>query len=115
MSNVSNVILCYSCTDRYYIKDDKRGMIQHINDFFDKEGVKGLVSVDDNHILPKGWYGGTKYLETEILIGSFNYLRERVFIDHLASLDWKIPDCVQLIIKREHGYKFEFVNIFEEK
>lgn len=93
MSNVSNCILIYSVVDAFIGPS-----LDDINSFFD---CKGFVSVNDVS-LPVGWYGGDKVLEINILIGAFNYLDERGFIEHLRKLEWKVPESVRFIIKREH-------------
>ena len=101
MSVVDNCILSFNICEN---EDEK---IIQVNSFFNH---RGFISVE-NESLPTGWYGGTKMLETPLFVAAFNYFSEGLFINHLKTLNWKYPEEVQLIIKRQDDDTFSIVNI----
>lgn len=103
MSLVDNCILSFSICE-----DDEK--IIEVNSFFNVELQKPFVDVDAN-FLPTGWYGGSKMLETPLFIAAFNYFPESEFINHLKTLNWKYPEDVQLIIKRQDDSIFSIINV----
>jgi hypothetical protein len=103
MSHVTNIVLC--------LGNDDRRKIDLINQFFEPP-TKGFVSCDDP-ALPKGWYGGSKYLEAAIYIGVFNHLNIHTLIQHFLSIAWSEPNNVQLAIKDQWDERFRFFN-FED-
>jgi len=106
MSEVTNVIIAFGVAEK---KVEKIEQLQFV-------GSNGrsfnIVSVDDDS-LPNGWYGGSKYLETNICIGSYNYLNLDELINHIKSLCWEDPEDVQLIVKEQHDFRFRLINVFE--
>lgn len=106
MSYVTNLILSFS------VIENTLNRLKEINSYFE-EGC-GFVYVEDE-ILPRGWYGGTKYLEVELFIGAFNYLDEEELINHIKSINFEEPESVQLIIQRQYEDTFSIINVFEEK
>lgn len=90
MSLVTNCILSFS------ILDDTEERMKEVNSFFD---CKPLVSCDES--LCRGWYGGTKMLETPIYIGAFNYLPRYDFLNHISTIDWEYPEDVQLLLQEQ--------------
>jgi len=103
MSHVDNCILSFNICE-----DDEK--IIEVNSFFDTKLQKPFVSVDAD-FLPTGWYGGRKMLETPLFIAAFNYFEEDEFINHLKILNWKYPEDVQLIIKRQDDDVFSVIGI----
>ena len=104
MSVVDNCILSFDICEDYE-------KITEINSFFNSVmHQKPFVNVDAD-FLPCGWYGGCKMLETPLFIAAFNYFPEELFLNHLKTLNWKYPENVQLIIKRQEEDKFSFRGI----
>lgn len=107
MSRVTNLILCLGVPDA----DGAWGKIEEVNRYFEGSS-KGLVSVDDPS-LPRGWYGGTKYLEAELYVGAYNALDLNAFIGHLRSIEWESPECVQLLVQEQEDRRFRLINVFD--
>jgi len=105
MSEVTNLILtCSSAEKEIVIRNE-------IEKFKNRNLSISIVSVD-NDMLPKGWYGGTKYLESIIFLGAYNYLDLENFIKHLKLIQWEYPESVQLIVRKENEDRFEMINLF---
>ncbi len=108
MSHVCNVILTFGIGQDEFFKE--------VNRYFSEvrgRNEKPLVTVDDPS-LPNGWYGGTKYLETEVAIGAFNYLHEEEFIAHLKqALEYydQPAQTVQLFLKDEDDNSFRVITL----
>ena len=92
--------------------EEEEERIIEVNKFF--EGGNGFVSCDDDS-LPRGWYGGTKMLETNVYIGSFNYLNLSDLVEHLKTqVRWTDdPRNVQLIVQEQHDDKFRIIEPFD--
>lgn len=101
MSLVTNCILSFS------ISETEKERIEEVNSFFD---CKPFISCADES-LPNGWYGGTKYLETPIYIGAFNYFNKVDFINHLVNIEWYYPEDVQLIIEEQDDARFRIIEL----
>jgi hypothetical protein len=99
MSDVTNLILSISTYD------DEQGKLKEVNTYFLARETKPLISVDDP-ILPKAWYGGSKFLECALSIGAFNHLDLDDFLDHLRSIQWRWPEQVQVIAKAQEALTF---------
>ena len=106
MSYVTNVILHLGIVMQ---DEEEKQKLSEVNAFFEHQS--GFVSVKDE-ALPRGWYGGNKYLEASIAIGAFNYLDLNGLIKHLRGIDWWCAEDVQLIVKRQNDDKFEIVDVF---
>jgi hypothetical protein len=104
MSLVTNVILRTPLLN----ENEKKHFSKKINSFFGSS--KGFVNCDDEK-LPIGWYGGTKMLEAELWIGSFNYLDLEGLVKHLKTIDWDIgyEDWVQIIYQEQQDDKFSII------
>lgn len=102
MSVVTNVILHYSMFGPAYLAK--------VNEFFGDRS--GFVSVDDES-LPRGWYGGSKYLECDLAIGAFNHLDLDGLVRHLCSLPEPEEDAgeVQLMVLEQEEFRFRIINI----
>lgn len=110
MSRVTNVILAHGDLG------NPEARTEQINKFFANEDGSpggGFVHVEDKG-LPNGWYGGTKFLECELLLGAFNYLNLDKLIAHLRTIQWTFPDNVQLIVKGQDDDRFTTIDIFPE-
>ena len=101
MSSVSNCILSFS------VLEDIPARIIAVNAVLSPQS---FVSIEDES-LPKGWYGGSKMLETALLVGAFNYFPEDEFMGWLKTINWRCPEEVQLIIKRDDDLLFEIRSI----
>lgn len=105
MSQVTNVIFSHSILEDDYI-------MGVVNDFFgDTRMDKPLISCDDNHRVPIGWYGGSKMLEARVYIGAFNYFNIGEFMKHLKLIDWEFPEYVQLIIQEDGDEQFRIIQM----
>ena len=107
MSVVTNLVLCLGVSDG----ESAGRKIEEVNRYF-ADSCKGLVSVDDP-ALPRGWYGGSKFLEADLYIGAFNHLDLQAFIGHIRSIRWKQPDCVQVFVKEQDDDRFRLLNVLE--
>lgn len=107
MSLVTNCIFSFS------IGEDEEAIMKEVNSYFEiKE--RPLISVEDK-LLPHGWYGGSKYLETPIYIGAFNFFSIEHFMSHIKELPWKEPENVQLIAQgQEEDYFTIYILLSEE-
>jgi hypothetical protein len=68
------------------------------------------VSVDDRK-LPKGWYGGHKFIEGGIFIGAYNHLNLEEFIVFLRNMRWDSPEDVRLFVKEQFDNVFKPVEL----
>lgn len=108
MSWVTNVLL----NTGYKDSNTDCGTIVQASAYFEDRNIRGLVSLNDPS-LPRGWYGGSKFLEAGLYVGAFNHLDLDDFIEHLRSLEWKEPSQVQLIVKKQEEDVFRIVPLFE--
>jgi len=104
MSVVTNAILTYSILEQ----EDETNRIGEVNKFFGES--RGFVHCD-TPTLERGWYGGTKMLETNVAIGSFNHLRLNDFVEHLESIKWEEPQNVQLIVQEQDDERFRIITL----
>jgi len=94
MSYVTNIILNLGTLEEH----EER--MREVNAFFEKEGKRGLVLMDEGDA-PRYWQGGSKAMECWIAMGGFNYLALNDFQEHLKSLKWSFPEDMQLIYKEQ--------------
>jgi hypothetical protein len=110
LSVVTNLILHLGLADEDKIND--------INRFFQRGEdpdywPQGLTSVSDPS-LPKGWYGGNKYLEVRLFIGAYNHLDLQAFLAHLRRIEFSWPRYVQLMVCEQESSRFELINLFDD-
>lgn len=105
MSWVTNVILHVGIFDKE--------LVVKVNEFFERDRICGFVSLDDES-LPKGWYGGTKYLEACFSVGAFNHLNMNNLLAHIRGIEWSLPEAVQLIVIDQEDYKCKLIDIFPD-
>jgi hypothetical protein len=113
MSQVTNVIL----TALEYSEPEE--LQNKVNQYFGEHGDEyGFVHSDNvkdfNNYNTIPWYGGSKSLEADVLIGAFNYLNLQDLIIFLRSIQWDNPPLVQLIVKEQEDDLFRIINIFEK-
>jgi len=104
MSDVTNLIFALSVTD------DNLGKMHEVNTYFVDKGIKPLVSVNDER-LPRALYGRSKYLESGLYLGAFNHLDLDDFIKHVRTISWRLPECVQIIVKEQDDVKFTIIDL----
>ena len=104
VSDVTNLIFAL------HIVDVDRGKMHEVNTYFVDKGTKPLVSVDDER-LPRAWYGGSKFLECGLYLGAFNHLDLDEFIKHVRTISWRLPECVQIIVKEQDDMKFTIIDL----
>lgn len=46
--------------------------------------------------------GGTKYMEMDVWLGAFNYLRLEPFCEHLRGVKWAYPESVVMFVREQH-------------
>lgn len=92
MANTINIIVTASI-------DDDDG-IDKINALPWYRSERGLVSCDHAKTdeYRYSWYGGSKYLETNIWIGAFSELDVNDLIAAMRQVAWNEPDCVRLYV-----------------
>lgn len=56
-------------------------------------------------------YGGSKFLESPVFVGAFNYMPEREFLAFASTLPWEYREQVQYIVRRQHTDLFEIVRL----
>lgn len=103
MSVVTDVVVFHSLHERSIGEDAKYPIHEQLNKFFnpeDRDGRRGFVSCDDASV-PRGWYGGTKMLQSVVLVGAFNYLDLEGLIAHIGNLPRRYPKAVIVIAQRE--------------
>jgi len=103
VSRVTDCVFMHALSERSVGQDGDFPIQAEVNRFFDQDDRDerlGFVSADDKN-LPRGWYGGTKMLQTPILVGAFNYFRLDDFLSHVAALPWRFPEAVVLVVKQE--------------
>ncbi|MCZ8285924.1 MAG: hypothetical protein O9353_10770 [Bacteroidia bacterium] len=86
-------------------------IINEINDFKFNGYNLNIVSIDDKK-LPKKWYGGSKMMEAEILIGAYNGLPLNDLILFLKTINWQNPEDVQILYKSQEDFKFTLMDLF---
>ncbi len=108
MSWVTNTILQYGHLGPIFLN--------HVNRFFVEsqgypEGYEGLVTVDDPR-LPRGWYGGHKFLECDIAVGALNHVNIEEFAAYIRKL-CREDGCggVQLIVMDQEEDEFHIISI----
>ncbi|QKG56237.1 hypothetical protein GKZ68_06005 [Hymenobacter sp. BRD128] len=107
MSSVTNLMLSFS------VSEEEQTIASQLNSYPNKERGFLLVSIDDDR-LPRGWYGGSKMMETRIYLGAYNYLDVDDFINYLRSIEWESPEEVQLFTKGQYEDKFTVYNLLSE-
>jgi hypothetical protein len=105
MSQVTNLIIAFSTLEDVEMVITEMAKYKvHGNEFH-------IVSVEDNQ-LPSRWYGGSKFLECNILIGAYNYLDIEDFLKFLRNdISWDAPDLVQLFVKEHSDFKFRLLEL----
>lgn len=101
MSVVTNIILTFSV-----LEPERR--LDEVNTFFGERN--GFVSCDDPS-LPIGWYGGSKMLETNVAISSFNHLDLQELVAHLETMEWEERENVQLFVQGEDDERFRVIEL----
>jgi hypothetical protein len=108
MSDVTNLMITFGGGE------DEAAVIAKLREYKHRGLSFDVVSVDDDS-LPKGWYGGSKYLECNILIGAYNHLHFKSLVEFMRTMSWDRPDNVQLIIKKQWDTKFRIIDLFPEE
>ena len=103
MSQVTSLIITSS------IIEDEDYLIEKFKEFKVNGTSFSLVSVDDVR-LPKGWYGGSKMIESLVFVGAYNKLNvQSLCLFMQDNIDWKSPESIQLMVKEPHDIKFRIV------
>lgn len=98
-------MIIFSCSE--HVEE----IINEINNFKFNGNNLNIVSIDDEK-LPKKWYGGSKMMEAEILIGAYNGLHLNDLILFLKKINWQNPDDVQVMYKKQEDFKFILIDLF---
>ncbi len=59
-------------------------------------------------------YAGTKGLQTNILIGAFNYLDADKLVSAILNAGWRWPESVRLFAQGEDEYAVKMLSSFKE-
>lgn len=94
MSDVSTVILMHD------EEPDDAELSAKIAACFHSCCGKAPVNCEDES-LPRGWYGGTKMLPGEVLVGAFNYFVIGDVLPELQKIAWTGP--AHLVVRTENG------------
>lgn len=105
MSQVTNLVIIFSTLEEVDLVITEMAKYKiNGNDFH-------IVSVEDSQ-LPSRWYGGTKFLECNILIGAYKNLDIEDFLGFLRKeISWDAPDLVQLFVKEHNDFKFRLLEL----
>lgn len=111
MSRVTNIIVSVPLD-----QETNKETLRKINKFFSDGKMcnkkPGLVAVDDSK-LPVHWYGGDKFLEACLYVGSFNNLPLSNFIEHLGKVSKRLGRFIQVFVKEEDDRMFTLINVSE--
>lgn len=99
MSEVSNLLLAFS------ILEDANARIAEVNEWLESHECAALKSVWDN----RDCYGGGKRVEAPLYAGAINYLPLNDLLAFLRTVQWKEPDCVQLILQAQHDDRWRII------
>ena len=96
MSTVTNVIFVTS-VDEY----EATQALKKISSF---ELETHWEPISDSHT------GGSKNIECVIYIGAFNHFDEDKFVDEIKKVEWKYPEEIQVMVRRQDDD--QFIDIF---
>ena len=51
--------------------------------------------------------GGNKAFQADVFMAAINYFALDEFLEFLQTVEWENPECVQVLIKREHDDNFK--------
>ena len=106
MSQVTNLIITLDAMENL------NSIITKLHSFGDQDRPFNIVSVKDSS-LPNDWYGGSKRLECNILIGAYNYLNLDDLITFMRTeINYNNPEVVQLIVNEQFDLKFRMIDLF---
>ena len=106
MSHVTNLMIIFSCSE------DVEDIIREINRFRFNGHDFNIVSIDDQ-ALPGKWYGGSKRMEAEVLVGAYNHLPLSDLLSFLKKIHWQNPEDVQVLYKTEQEFKFTLIDLVD--
>ena len=107
MSVVTNLLIAFSSGER----EDE--VLAQLRKYMHRGQAFNIVSVK-NPALPPSWYGGSKYLETGLLVGAYNHLDLTALLAFMQQMQWNDPEDVQLIVKEQETFKFRVIDLFPE-
>jgi hypothetical protein len=107
VSVVTNLLIAFSSGER----EDE--VLAQLRKYMHHGHAFSIVSVK-NPALPPGWYGGSKHLETGLLVGAYNHLDLAALIAFMQQMQWNDPEDVQLIVKEQETFKFRVIDLFPE-
>lgn len=103
MSRVSNVILTYHILEEEDVIDKAVRQL--------KCGDVQLFESIDSDELPKGWYGGSKMMETRIWLGAINHMLREDIVELINTVPWEYPEYVQVFVKEQEDNLFREYSI----
>ena len=104
MSWVANILLHVGLDDEHQIAT--------VNAFFEARQGR-FVSLEDPS-LPEHWYGGPKSLEVILALGVFNFLDIDELVEHLRTIEWNEPECVQLLVCDQEDHHFSVIDLIPD-
>lgn len=108
MGHVTNLIIIFSTLESEDV------VISKMSNYIVNGNNFNILSVDDES-MPQDWYGGTKRLECNVLIGAYNYLDLESFLTFLRTeINWEAPDLVQVFVKEQNDMKFRLIDLIHE-
>ena len=105
MSVVTNIIL-------NIVTSDEEVKMKEINNYLVNQGYDPMISLDDK-CLPRGWYGGDKFLEADLYCGAFNKLDLNEFLEHIKNIDWEGVSYVQVIVQEQDDPCFRSIDVID--
>jgi len=107
VSVVTNLLIAFSSGER----EDE--VLAQLRKFMHRGQAFDIVSVKSS-ALPPGWYGGSKHLETGLLVGAYNHLDLAALLAFMQHMRWHDPEDVQLLVKEQEAFKFRVIDLFPE-
>ncbi|MFM7853726.1 MAG: hypothetical protein ACKO96_17840 [Flammeovirgaceae bacterium] len=82
--------------------------INEVNSFTYRNLPLDIRSVDWPNKEPyTAWYGGTKFVNGCLYLGSYNHFKIDDFLRHLSSsVNWEYPEYVQLFVRNENEWNY---------
>ncbi|MBO9154087.1 hypothetical protein ACFOTA_17855 [Chitinophaga sp. GCM10012297] len=105
MSRVTNLLIIFSTLE------NENNIIAEMSNYIINGNNFNILSINDER-MPQDWYGGTKRLECNVLIGAYNYLDLGPFLAFLRTeVSWEAADLVQVFVKEQNDMKFRLIDL----
>lgn len=107
MSRITNLLIAFSSLE------EEEQVLSQLRQHSDRGEPFHIVSMKDA-TLPVHWYGGSRNLQTGLLVGVYNHLDLPALLTFMQSMSWENPDEVQILIKEDEVRRFQLLDLFPE-